>query len=112
MEALFKEFIKKENTEIEVRFGTFGSRFVPGIKKDQFDRIFTFLLNNKKFYDYVSSEEKIENIGTTRKITKNGKVTFNKKNKIKNIDVKEWGFRFSVSTETPGVPVSTTFIYK
>jgi SAM-dependent methyltransferase len=99
MEAIFNKYKTDKNMEIEVRFGSFGRSFTPDITTDQFNRIFNFLKSNEKFYTFSEHPQLIESLKNIRKITENKKVSFSKKTKIENYDVKDWGFRLGVSKE-------------
>lgn len=98
----FEEAIKKQDHEVELRFGTFkGKIFVPEITKDQFYRAFEFFKSNETFYAYEKKSQEIENYKNIRKITEDGCVPiFSQKKKISQMDNHEWGFRLATSLET------------
>lgn len=99
MESVFNKYKNEPLIEIEVRFGTFGRSFVPEVTEAQFNRIFNFLKSNEKFYTFTEHRQLIESNKTFRKVTVGEVVTYEKKTKITNFDVKDWGFRLGVSKE-------------
>ena len=106
MDKLFEKYLK-HGGEFEIRFGDFGKTFTPGVSKDQFDRVFDFLLSNKKFYSHTVHVQKIEYFGDVRKITDESGTLFNKKTKSRdnNVDVKDWFFRASLAEEAEVSPI-------
>jgi ubiquinone/menaquinone biosynthesis C-methylase UbiE len=106
MDKLFAKYLKTGG-EFEIRFGDFGKTFTPGVKKDQFDRVFEFVSSNKKFYTHTVHVQKIEYFGDVRKITDENGTVFNKKTKSKenNVDVKDWFFRASLAQESKVDPI-------
>jgi SAM-dependent methyltransferase len=96
---IIQDNVKIKGNEVEIRFGTFDRSFTPQVTKEQFDRVFIFLSNNKNFYTHIVKKQKIEIEKNIRKITEQKKSTYNEKKKITNLDNKEWGYRLSVSSE-------------
>lgn len=96
---IIQDNVKIKGNEVEIRFGTFDKSFTPQVTKEQFDRVFIFLSNNKNFYTHTIKKQKIEIEKNIRKITEKNKVCYNEKKKILNLDNKEWSYRLSVSSE-------------
>jgi ubiquinone/menaquinone biosynthesis C-methylase UbiE len=107
LKSFFEENINKKNIELEVRFGAFGaSKFTPGVSIQEFNGVFSWLKSNEKYFSHTMLNQTVERYNNgVRKITeyrendKNGKITFSKKNKLKNLDIKENNIRISVAEE-------------
>jgi hypothetical protein len=97
---IIQDNVKIKGNEVEIRFGTFNNRsFTPQVTKEQFDRVFIFLSNNKNFYTHSIKKQKIEIEKNIRKITEKNKSFYNEKKKIVTLDNKEWDYRLAVSSE-------------
>jgi ubiquinone/menaquinone biosynthesis C-methylase UbiE len=107
LQTSYEKYVSSD-TEIEVRFGNFNSRgaFTPGVSKAQFMNVLDYFMSRKKHFSYECHSQKILYFNNGKRTvivldTKSDKasVSYHKKN-IDTINVNDYGFRMSVSSET------------
>ena len=92
--------------ETELRFGRFDQRgkFIPGVSKSQFELLIENMnrLGVKKIHtvDTVHSRSIDMKTGVRKIVSANGRVLYEKKEKVKTIDVPEYSVRLAKSRET------------
>jgi hypothetical protein len=116
MNALFADFYRKPNSELEARFGSFShkGKFIPNLHQSSFNAIKKLCAGSADstvtfIAIHASGVKVIQTLDTFsfpwKGGKKKGKTVYQKKNRCMDIDFKDRGFRLSLSVEEPVMKV-------